>query len=85
MIPTPRILQGHSLHAILNYIGGDEGDSIVRWYRVESVDTKRDGATFTEIRETLVAEQVMAQERVWTLNPQPETRNPKPETLNIKP
>jgi len=49
----------HTLHIVINYIGGDEGETIVKWYRMKPVDpTKRNNSDLLDFRDIVVAEQV---------------------------
>ena len=48
----------HSLHVVANYVGGDEGVSIVKWYRIQRIDPTRRGNSDSDFREIVIAEQV---------------------------
>ena len=50
-----RPVKSHTLHLIFRYVGGEEGESIVKWYRVQAVRAR--SSRDAEWRETLVAEQ----------------------------
>eukprot|EP00802_Teleaulax_amphioxeia_P013486 Tamp_13537.p1 GENE.Tamp_13537~~Tamp_13537.p1 ORF type:complete len:433 (-),score=76.47 Tamp_13537:412-1632(-) len=47
----------HSLHVVANYVGGDEGVSIVKWYRIQRIDPTRRGNSDSDFREIVIAEQ----------------------------
>jgi hypothetical protein len=48
----------HSLHVVANYVGGDEGATIVKWYRMKRIDPTGRGNSDLDFREIIISEQV---------------------------
>jgi len=48
----------HSLHVVANYVGGDEGATIVKWYRMKRIDPTGRGNSDSDFREIIISEQV---------------------------
>ena len=48
----------HSLHVVANYVGGDEGATMVKWYRMKRIDPTALGNSDSDFREIFISEQV---------------------------